>query len=227
MGSYADVRSCPHSPAASRSRESTQAVGGTVQLQSSIRVTTGRAGRLLPLAAALLLAALTAATSSSTLLAQEDGPGLVNHDRDFVERKKNGNFVARPVFDRQVSLIHYGIRHPETGEWLSAMYRVQSNGKGLDDGWEYTWEYPAVEEQPDLPREEAFLLVMAVSDGGDTRTFHAVIPIYRSSSLWDRVLQALDPGRWARAFAGWVVDGVYRALCGVVERASGAEACEG
>ena len=195
-----------------------------MRLQPIIR-TAGKQ-TLLALTAALLLATLAAATAPGTLLAQEDGPRLVNHDRDFVERKKNGNFVARPVFDRQVAVIHYGIRHPETGEWLGAMYRVQSNGKRLDDGWEYTWEYPVVAEQPDLPREEAFLLVMAVSDGADGRTFHAVIPIYRSSSLWDRVLNALDPGRWARAFAGWVVDGVYRALCGVIERASGAGVCE-
>ena len=195
--------------------------------QPVISTTISRARRRVPLVVALLLAALAAATSSSTVLAQGSGLTLVNHDRDFVERKKNGNFVARPVFDRQVAVIHYGIRHPETGDWLSSMYRVQSQGKRLADGWEYSWEYPALPEQPSLPAEEAFLLVMAVSDGADGKTFHAVIPIYRSSSLWDRVLNALDPGRWARAFAQWVVDGVYRALCGVVERVSGADACKG
>ena len=198
-----------------------------MRLQSSVRVTTGRAGRLLPLAVALLLAALTAATASNAALAQDDGLSLVNHDRDFVERKKDGRFIARPVFDRQVVVIHYGIRHPETGDWISPMYRVQSDGKRLDDGWEYSWGYPVVREQPELEPDRAFLLVMAVSDGGDTRTFHAVIPIYRSSSLWDRVLDALDPGRWGRAFARWVVEGIYRALCGVIERASGADACTG
>ena len=197
-----------------------------MRLQSSIRVTTGRAGRLLPLAMALLLAALAAATASDAALAQGRGLSLVNHDRDFVERKKDGRFIARPVFDRQVVVIHYGIRHPETGDWISPMFRVQSDGKRLDDGWEYSWGYPVLPQQPELEPDRAFLLVMAVSDGGDTRTFHAVIPIYRSSSLWDRVLDALDPGRWGRAFARWVVEGIYRALCGVIERASGTDACD-
>lgn len=198
-----------------------------MRLQSSMRVTTGRAGRLLQLAMALLLAALTAATSSSAALAQDGGLSLVNHDRDFVERKKDGDFVARPVFDRQVSAIHYGIRHPETGDWISPMYRVHSSGKDVGDGWEYSWHYGFIPQQPELEPDRAFLLVMAVSDGGDTRTFHAVIPIYRSSSLWDRVLDALDPGRWGRAFARWVVEGIYGALCGVIERASGTDACGG
>ena len=195
--------------------------------QPATTTTISKAMRHAPLVLALLLAALAVATVSNAALAQSSGLSLVNHDRDFVERKKNGNFVARPVFDRQVVVIHYGIRHPETGDWLSSMYRVQSQGKRLAEGWEYSWEYPALPEQPGLPAEEAFLLVMAVSDGADGKTFHAVIPIYRSSSLWDRVLNALDPARWARAFAQWVVDAVYRALCGVVERVSGADACEG
>ena len=187
-----------------------------------------RSGRLLPLAAAALLATLATAAVALTTQAQDDGGlSLVNHDRDFVERKKDGRFIARPVFDRQVAVIHYGIRHPETGDWISPMFRVQSDGKRLDDGWEYSWGYPVLREQPELEPDRAFLLVMAVSDGGDTRTFHAVIPIYRSSSLWDRVLDALDPGRWGRAFARWVVEGIYGALCGVIERASGTDACGG
>lgn len=184
--------------------------------------------RLITFTAALLLVALAPATASNAALAQsDDGLSLVNHDRDFVERKKGGDFVARPVFDRQVVVIHYGIRHPETGDWISPMFRVQSDGKRLADGWEYSWRYPVLREQPELEPDRAFLLVMAVSDGTDTRTFHAVIPIYRSSSLWDRVLDALDPGRWGRAFARWVVEGIYGALCGVIERASGTDACGG
>ena len=58
--------------------------------------------RLLPLAIALLLAALVAIPSSGIVQAQSlpgDAVALVNADRDFVERKKGGEFVARPVFD--------------------------------------------------------------------------------------------------------------------------------
>ena len=181
--------------------------------------------RLITFTAALFLGALAIATAGSIALAQDGGLTLVNHDRDFVERKKGGDFVARPVFDRQLTAIHYGVRHAETGDWIAPMYRVHSSGDAVDQGWEYSWHYGFIPQQPDLNPDQAFLLVMAVSDGTDVHTFHAVIPIYHSNSLWDRVLAALEPGRWARAFAEWVVEGIYGALCGVIERASSADAC--
>ena len=52
----------------------------------------------------------------------------------------------------------------------------------------------------------------------------AVVPIYQPGRIWDKILSALNPGRWARAFAGWVIEGVHGTLCGVVERASGEDA---
>ena len=198
-----------------------------MQLRSTTRITTVRTRRFTSLALALLLAVLATATASNTALAQSGGLSLVNHDRDFVERKKDGGFVARPVFDRRVSAIHYGVRHPETGDWITPVFRVQSAGNQLADGWEYTWPYPVLPQQPDLPAEEAFLLVIVAVDGGDSHTFNAVIPIYQPTSLWDRVLAALDPNRLARAFARWIVEAVNGALCGIVERISGADACGG
>ena len=58
-------------------------------------------GRLVPLAIALLLATLAAIPSSGVASAQElhDRIILVNADREFVERKKGGEFVARPIDD--------------------------------------------------------------------------------------------------------------------------------
>ncbi len=190
------------------------------------RAATDRTRRLITLTAALILAAL-AAIPASNLAQAQDGGGLtlVNHDRELVERKKDGGFVARPVFDRQVSAIHYGIRHPETGDWLTPMFRVHAAGKSITDGWEYAWPYPAIPQQPDLDREGPFLLVIVAMHGGDAHTFNVVIPIYQPTSIWDRVLAALDPGRWARAFAGWMVEAVHGALCGIVEQVSGADAC--
>ncbi len=175
--------------------------------------------------AALLLAALATATVGSAVLAQDGGLTLVNHDRDFVERKKSGGFVARPVFDRQVDAIHYGIRHPETGDWIAPMYRVHSSGNAVEAGWEYAWSYPVVPQQPELSREQAFLLVIVAMHGGDAHTFNVVIPIYQPTSLWDRVLAALDPARWARAFAVWMVEAVHGALCGFVNQTTGSDAC--
>ena len=138
---------------------------------------------LVLLAAALLAAALTAIPASGTALAQSPPPDsddvtLVNRDRQLVERKKEGDFVARPVFSRQTDVLYYSIRHPDTGDWLTSTYRVQGGGKQLSEGWEYTFEYPALDEQPDLDPEQAYLLVLAVPrrGGGDHHVFHAPGP---------------------------------------------------
>ena len=182
--------------------------------------------RLIPPAAALLLAALLAVPSGSPALAQTPGLSLVNGDQEFVERKKEGGFVARPVFSRALDVLYYGVRHPDTGEWLTGVYRVRGGEQRLREGWEYSWEYPFLDEQPGLDPERAFLLVMLVPDpdGGEPRTFHAVIPVHQPGGLWDRVLGALDPGRWARAFARWVIEGVHGTLCGVVAKVGGEDA---
>ena len=183
----------------------------------------------MPLAAALLLAALLTLPSSGTAFAQSP-PGddivLVNADRDFVERKKRGEFIARPVFDHEIENLFYGVRDADTGDWLTTMYRVKARAKRLHEGWEHSWEYPALDEQPDLDPDTPYLLVILASGGGKSGAFYAVIPVHQPGGLWDRVLGALDPSRWARAFATWVIEGVHGTLCGVVERASGADADE-
>ena len=71
--------------------------------------------------------------------------------------------------------------------------------------------------------------MLAVAEGGERDAFHAVLPIYEPTRIWDRVLAALKPARWARAVAGWVIEGTHGTLCGVVERASGEDAanCRG
>ena len=133
------------------------------------RVISGRARRLIPLAAALLLAALMAVPSSNPALAQAP-PGaeitLVNEDEGFVERKKDGRFIARPVFDRKPASLYYGVRHPDSGDWLTAVYRVQGGEKERRDGWEYSWDYPFEDDQPDLDPEQVYLLVMLARDPG-------------------------------------------------------------
>ena len=182
--------------------------------------------RFIPLASALLLAALLAIPASNVALAQTP-PGivLVNADRDLVERKGGGEFVARPVFDRKIAVLHYAVRDADTGDWISAVYRVRGGEKERSDGWEYSWEYPALDEQPELDRDRAYLLVMlAQSEDNHRGDFYAVIPIHQPGRIWDKILSALNPGRWARAFAGWVIEGVHGTLCGVVERASGEDA---
>ena len=196
----------------------------------------GRVRRLALLTAALLLAALMAIPMSGVALAQSPPPTpdditLVNWDRQMVERKKEGDFVARPVFSRPTDVLFYSIRHPDTGEWITSTYRVRGGEKQLSEGWEYTFEYPALDEQPELHPEQAFLLVLAVprTGGGDHHVFHALLPVHQPKGLWDRVLGALDPDRWARAAARWVIEGVHGTLCGVVEGVTQTEIdeCEG
>ena len=196
--------------------------------QTTVRRTLGRARRLIPLAAALLLAALVAIPASSPVLAQGTGNeiALVNADRDFVERKGDGQFVARPVFDRKIEALFYAVRDADTGDWISAMYRVQGGEKQRSDGWEYSWEYPKLDEQPRLDKDRAYLLVMLVRETStsDPQDFYGVIPVHQPGNIFKKILSALDPGRWAKAFAGWLIEGTHGTLCGVVERASGEDA---
>ncbi len=183
------------------------------------------ARRHISLIATLTLVALVAVPSTGGAQAQTP-PGdeltLVNADRDFVERKKKGEFVARPVFDREIADLFYAVRDADTGDWISAVYRVKGGEKKRSDGWEYSWEYPALDEQPNLGPDRSYLLVMlATAEDGRLGDFYAVVPIYEPSKIWDRILSALDPARWARAFAVWLIEGVHGTLCGVIERASG------
>ncbi len=142
--------------------------------QSTVRGSLGRARRLMPLAAALLLAALLAIPASNIAQAQAP-PGneltLVNADREFVERKGGGEFVARPVFDREIANLFYAVRDADTGDWISAMYRVKGGEKKRSDGWEYSWEYPDLDDHPELDRDRAYLLVMLAEaeDGQEGR----------------------------------------------------------
>ena len=197
-------------------------------MRPQARSTSGRARRRL-VAGALLLAALLALPTGTVVQAQgQPGAGLrlVNDDAALVERKQDGRFIARPVFNRQLEVLFYGVRHPDTGAWLTAMYRVQGGAAQRADGWEYTFEYPVLDEQPPLDPEEAYLLVLLAGTAGDAtpHTFYAVVPVHQPGGLWDRVLGALDPGRWAKAYARWVIEGVHGAICGVVEHVTGADA---
>lgn len=100
-------------------------------LQSIIK--SGGTKRLILLAGALLLAALAAIPASNVALAQTP-PGayvtLVNEGENFIERKGDGRFIARPIFDRELDVLYYGVRNPDTGQWLAGMYRVQGGREG-------------------------------------------------------------------------------------------------
>ena len=203
--------------------------------RQSTTTTSGRWKRLRALGAALLLAALAAVPSSGTALAQTPPDPyspivLVNEDsEDLIERKDDGRFIARPVFDREMPIVYFGARDGDTGEWLVPMYRLRGGEKERRDGWEYSFEYPFEDTQTALDPERPYLLVIIVKSWAEVNgTFYAVIPPHQPGGIWNKVLRALDPPRWGRAIAGWLIEGAHGVLCGVVERASGADAdtCE-
>ena len=179
-------------------------------------------GRLAALTGMLMAATILVIAAIAPALAQDTGLTLVNADGDLVERKKDGRFIARPVFSRELDALYYAIRDADNGDWVTLMYRVQGGEKKLKDGWEYSWEYPALSQQPDLDPGKAYLLVIGVpADAqGGPYVFHALVPVYQPSGIFDRILAALNPARWAKAFARWVIEGVHGGLCGVVERAT-------
>ena len=178
------------------------------------------------LLAALLLGA-AAAIPAALVLAQDppsDEVVFVNASEDPVERKGDGRFIARPVFSKQVAPLYYGVRDPDTGEWLTTMFRVQGGEKERKDGWEYSFEYPFEDGQVELDKERPYLLVILALKQGETYRFYAAIPEHRPGGIWNKILRALDPREWGRAIAGWVIEGTHGTLCGVVERATGDDA---
>ena len=92
-------------------------------------------GDLIPLASALLLAVLLAIPASNHgprpgLARPSSGITLVNAEREFVERKGDGEFVARPIFDRQdrwSSTTQSATRI--RANWISTVYRVNGGEK--------------------------------------------------------------------------------------------------
>ena len=187
--------------------------------------------------AVLLITAIIAVPASGVALAQSPPPDtdtitLVNKDRQMVERKKEGDFVARPIFSRQVGALYYSIRHPDTGEWLtSTMTRVHRRGRrSISGGWEYTFLYSVLGRRqrvrgpiPARPRARpTSSLLLASATAGLTASAHVPsMPWCRSTSptgCGTGCCGALNPARWARAIAGWLIEGAHGTLCGVVQK---------
>ena len=157
---------------------------------------------------------------------------IVNDDEEkpFIERKKQGEFRARPIFSQRLSKLTYGIRDADTGEWLTSIYRINGGEDERDEGWEYDFDYPALDEQPDLDPERTYLLVLGAQAVGhaEPTTFYITIPEHQPGGIFNKILGALNPSRWARAAAVWVIEGVHGALCGVLQQFSDVdlEQCE-
>ena len=189
----------------------------------------GARGRVIGLAAAALLGALVAVTAWQFVQAQQPPAGAelewVNQEEDWIERKKHGQFRARPIFNRQLATLYYGLRDSDTGEWLTAMYRVSGGEKERDEGWEYEFDYPALDEHEALDPDKTYLIVILAATAGQPTpiTFYAVVPMHQPGGLLGSLLRALDPDGWAKAAARWVIEGVHGTLCGVLSELTGEE----
>ena len=185
--------------------------------------------RFLIAVGAVLLAAAAALAAWQLTQAQEPPSGTelewVNQEEDWIERKKHGQFRARPIFNRQLATLYYGLRDSDTGEWLTAMYRVSGGEKERDEGWEYEFDYPALDEHEALDPDKTYLIVIlaAVPRQATPTTFYAVVPMHQPGGLLGSLLRALDPDGWAKAAARWVIEGVHGTLCGVLTELTGEE----
>ena len=182
-----------------------------------------RAGRSRLLAdLCLALAALVGLAAWQAAAAQQPPSGTelkwVNEDEDWIERKKHGEFRARPMFSQRLATLYYGLRDSDTGEWLTAMYRVSGGEKERDEGWEYEFDYPALDEHEPIDPDKTYLMVMLAGAPRQSTptTFYAVVPLHQPGGLLGSLLRALDPDGWAKAAAGWVIEGVHGTLCGVL-----------
>ncbi len=83
------------------------------------------------------------------------------------------------------------------------MYRVRGGEKKRSDGWEYYWEYLDLDEHPALDKDRSYLLVMLAEDeNGNRGDFYAVVPVHQPGNIFKKILSALSPARWTKAFAG-------------------------
>ena len=179
--------------------------------------------RWIGLIGAALIAAAVALAAWQLTQAQQRPSGeqlewVNQEDEDWIERKRHGEFRARPIFSQRIATLYYGIRDSDTGEWLTAMYRVSGGEKERDEGWEYEFDYPALDEHEALDPDKTYLMVMlaATASQATPTTFYAVVPLHQPGGLLGSLLRALDPDGWAKAAARWVIEGVHGTLCSVL-----------
>ena len=176
---------------------------------------------------ALALGALLLVVGGSPVVphafAQESGLTLVNQDERFIQRHDHGGFTARPVLSAEAAAVAYGVKDPIDGTWLTAFYFVEDGPRRVNRGWEYTFDYPSDDSQPELDPERAYILGILAWLDDESYLFEAIIPMHESTGLWDGVINALNPARWARAAAGWTIEGTHGLMCSVLGRIAGGD----
>ena len=183
----------------------------------------GRRSLITALALGALLLVVGGSPVVSHAFAQESGLTLVNQDERFIQRHDHGGFTARPVLSAEAAAVAYGVKDPIDGTWLTAFYFVEDGPRRVNRGWEYTFDYPSDDSQPELDPERAYILGILAWLDDESYLFEAIIPMHESTGPWDRVLNALNPARWARAAAGWTIEGTHGLMCSVLGRIAGGD----
>ena len=188
----------------------------------------GRAGRMALLAGSLFLVLLVSSSQVAlpvlaASLQQSDEFTLVNEDEEFIKRHDDGYFEANPIFSEEPEWLAYAIKDPVDGAWLTNYYYAQDDPKEVDEGWEYDIDYPEDDEQIDLEPGKFYTLGLYAYYDEEDYLFEVTIPAHEGSGLWDRVLNALNPARWAKAIASWVVEGIHGILCSVLSKITGSD----
>ena len=191
-------------------------------------IKSGRAKRMALLAGALFLVLLVSSSqvalpALAASLQESDEFTLVNEDEEFVKRHDDGYFEAKPIFSAEPEWLAYAIKDPVDGEWLTNYYYAQDDPDEKDRGWEYDIDYPEYDEQIELDPGKFYTLGLYARYDEEDYLYEVTIPAHEGSGLWDRVLNALNPARWAKAIAGWMVEGVHGILCSVLSKITGSD----
>ena len=74
----------------------------------------------------------------------------------------------------------YGVKDPIDGAWLTAFYFVEDGPRKVNRGWEYTFDYPSDDSQPELDPERAYILSILAWLDDESYLFEAIIPMHES-----------------------------------------------
>ena len=129
------------------------------RIRSAIACPVLDTGRLFPLAAALLLAALVAIPSTAPFWPwprPETASSCSTLTGTSWSARRRASSWRAPSSTARSRTSSTPSGDADTGDWITTMYQVKARAKKLSEGWEYSWEYPALKKQPELDHETPY-----------------------------------------------------------------------
>ena len=89
--------------------------------------------------------------------------------------------MARPILSRQTDVLHYSIRHPDTGAWITNTYRVRAaRSSSPRAGSTPSNTRPWTSSPSCTPnRHTCWCWPCPAPGGGDHHVFHALVPVHQ------------------------------------------------